>query len=656
MFRKFLNRDIDERLQSRLDMISGLFEEPDPAADLPLTDGESPRAPLNGAAGTPTEIHAELVGDPRSEETLSLSEGAEPLELNTPRPVAQPFEDEIALDSAAEAKAEAKIVPVAETAPAPEAVRKEPSALSKRPASPPSMTRMPKKPDALDLTGESGEDETSTGRARAALPSLVRRSGPPPRPPAGSGLMSRRRVKKDEAEPVAKREPKVAPPAPIEAEASSDGARAEIVPMPSKPVHRKQVEATRANGEPAAPKPRPVVAKVAAPAEEPKAPPPAATPPKAPAAEAPRADVVKPAEKPKADGVADGSRLSAMAESIRRSLRKDSDVPGVRAAAQLAKADRQPKLTSAPPADLVSEDPSRSSPPLLGIDALEFISAVSGDPSASTEIEDRAPVKDATPEPEAKAAPEPKLKPAAPGEASKAELPAEKPQETVAVEPEAGLEKPRRSQRLPVDGLEHLVEQRFEPGVGFTPLVPKIGAQDRFVLRTARLELARDEDGSGYLAVSYFHSEPMDLPARLRIEEAPVLLGKVVQALRGDDLPEDIVAHVCDCVGAAADSPEADLALKALELVFAAADNLITRGIQDDLAEDGTLPTPTKLMRAAFVEYNGGPRQNETYKQAFDRMNDPLPAGHLSAVKGTAEVDDRGNVIAKSGSRVGFAS
>lgn len=186
---------------------------------------------------------------------------------------------------------------------------------------------------------------------------------------------------------------------------------------------------------------------------------------------------------------------------------------------------------------------------------------------------------------------------------------------------------------LPIEGLAETIGVDFAPAVGFTPVVAIVTGGDRFVLRTARMVL-EDVPGTGpRLSVAWFHSAPKPLPVSpgpdgtAQADEAAAALGLVVNALREDGFDGDIVAFA----GLDPAAGEAVLARKIFGLVLAAADDLVGRGLEPDLTAEGQLPSPGPLMRAAFVEWSGGPRKSEDYAEAFARLTAAREPGRLAS-------------------------
>ena len=224
-------------------------------------------------------------------------------------------------------------------------------------------------------------------------------------------------------------------------------------------------------------------------------------------------------------------------------------------------------------------------------------------------------------------------------------------EEAAPEEPKAEEEKPAVTKRegvrsggvMPIDGLDRIVGEPFEAGVGFTPIVAIVPGTDRFVLRTSRLVLDESASGDRVLTVAWFHSAPTELPVVAEEPDlAPQMLGLVLTALRDDRFTGDIVAYA----GVEPGSSDAKLANEVLEHVFSAAEDLVSRGLSNDLTDDGQLPTPSALMRAAFVEWSGGPRKSETYDIAFARLTAAREPGRLAVAPAAGEerpaADDTG--------------
>ncbi len=207
---------------------------------------------------------------------------------------------------------------------------------------------------------------------------------------------------------------------------------------------------------------------------------------------------------------------------------------------------------------------------------------------------------------------------------------------------------------LNIEGLDGIIGETFASGVGFTPVVAVVTGPDRFVLRTARLRTMLGEENAPQLAVAWFHSAPTPLPIPVengteRPDLAAQMLGLVLSALRDDRFTGDIV----DYAGLEPGTDDATLASEVLERVFSAADDLVSRGLEPDLTDDGQLPTPTPLMRAAFVEWSGGPRKSETYAQAFARLTAARVPGRLAVAPPAGREKDTGGGQVR---QIGFAS
>lgn len=608
MFRKFLNREIDDRLQSRLDMISGLFEEPSEFVSEAATRAAQTGGPETGMTGS---ADAALAVD-------AWPEGATP-ETHKSEPAR----------------------PAMSRAAAREMMAAHRSSIAAGKSRSESDEPLP----TLRLRNKVEED----GAPQA--PPLVRRSGPIPKPTGAMGLVSRLRGEEGGDDPAMDSRPvrsiPVAPPLPESLESETDrpmAAEDEPLSLGARQLHVEAEDPAvlRLTGAAEAP-----TAKTAAPARRNKE---AAlvlrlTPDSSVQRRGETARAAAPETKTEAPAAAPEEPVGLAAPKT-EAAKPEAPEP---LAAPEAKTEKVPE-----PAAVAKAEPEEAPEPVLKkVEAEATVEA----PAVATPASSHAPMHtdhmeflregEAAPE----AAPEP-VKATKPEPEPKSEPVSEAPVQSS--NPAPGV---RNGGILPIDGLEHFIGEPFVAGVGFTPVVAIVTGTDRFVLRTARLVLEDVPESGRRLGVAWFHSSPSPLPVlnddsgEARAEHSVRMLGMVVSALRDDHFDGNIV----DYAGFVPGSDEAKLARNVLDLVFAAAEDLVGRGLEPDLTPDGQLPTPSKLMQAAFVEWSGGPRKTETHEQAFRRLTAAREPGRLSV----APPAGRERADAPAGAserRIGFAS
>ena len=553
MFKKLLHRDIDERLQSRLDMISGLFEQPE----------------------------ALLSGDQ-----------------------ADPPEQLAAVGFAATAEADSAATPETED-------------------------------DALTLTEpwptfENGEYEVQ--------PALLRRSDEIAGADSGGGLLSRLRSKRDSA---SERPPRAIPPAP---DFYDDGDE----PLALTVRHRHLPPPDSADADDARPA-SVVMIPSALPSMsnrpvEPGHTDDADSPARLPSEPALVLRLTPPAMVEDAEDTVPVEDIPAVAELTVPEHFDAAEAPA--APAPGASMEIDPGFAAIAGAAVLDPGSSQT-PDAVGPESSEA-SIEEPAEAAPADLEEAEAVGGETPEPEPAGIEE------APGEPEAATP------ETTPETPPAPLTQARGSEArsrgvLPIDGLDSYIDEPFKPGTGFTPVVAIISGGDRFVLRTARLTLEDAEQSGRRLTVAWFHSAPQALPlpddadGSAGAKRAARMLGFVVNALRDEQFVGDIVAYG----GFDPDSADARLATWILDLVFVAADDLVGHGIEEDVNSNGQLPSPDKLMQAAFVEWSGGPRKSEDHSQAFARLTAAREPDHLSVAPQAGRENGPGTAHSR---RIGFAS